>query len=108
MSAGGRNWRREAVCFQETSCAPEEWTPNRQPVRAVRKSMESLCHRCPVLRRCADDALTAQAEGGLFAGVWMPERGDRGKWDEAAARLRVIAGRSSQLEEEYLALETSA
>ncbi len=108
MSAGGPNWRREAVCFLETASAPELWTPDRQPARAVRKSMEGLCQRCSVRRQCATDAIRAQAEGGLFAGVWLPDRGERGKWDAAVEQLRVIAGTSGSLAVECVKLETSA
>lgn len=108
MSSGGWNWRRNAVCFLETSSTPELWTPDRQPARAVRKSLEGLCHRCPVQRQCAADAIAGDAEGGLFAGVWIPERGDRGKWDAAIERLREIAGPSEQIGVEFAELEASA
>jgi WhiB family redox-sensing transcriptional regulator len=108
MSAGGRHWSSKAACFLETSSAPELWTPDRQPARALRKSMESLCYRCPVRRQCAAEAIRAHAEGGLFAGVWMPDRGERGKWDDAVGLLREIAGESAQFGVDYVELETSA
>lgn len=108
MSSTGWNWRRKAVCFLETSSTPELWTPDRQPARAVRESLEGLCHRCPVRRQCAADAIEGNAEGGLFAGVWIPERGDRGKWDDAIDRLCEIAGLSKSFGLEFAELEASA
>lgn len=108
MTVTTLNWRRKAVCAVETSSAPELWTPDRLPPIAVRKSMESMCHRCPVLRRCADDAVRNDDEGGLFAGVWVPHRGERTRWDDAIQRLREIADPSPQFAVQYTELEPSA
>lgn len=33
--------------------------------------MQSICAECPVLAGCATFALTS-ADGGLYAGIWLP------------------------------------
>lgn len=93
----GLDWQKRAVCYLETSDAPELWTPERRPGRTVRLHLEQMCHRCPVRRQCAAEALATEAETGIYAGVWVPERKDnstKGKehtWLAAREKLREIA-----------------
>lgn len=89
---GGLQWRKRAVCYLETSAAPELWTPERRPPRNVRVHLEQMCQRCPVRRQCAGAAVLTQAETGLYAGVWVPERKESNGWAEALSELGRIAG----------------
>lgn len=94
----GLDWQKRAVCYLETSDAPEMWTPERRPARTVRLHLEQMCQRCPVRRQCATDALATDAETGFYAGVWVPERKDNSAhdkartWSGARDQLRAIAG----------------
>lgn len=88
----GSHWQRRAVCVQETSDAPELWTPDRKPARAVRVHLEQMCQRCPVRRTCAANAVSAGAEAGMYAGVWVPQRSAKKSWAAAMQRLVLIAG----------------
>ena len=81
-----------AVCVLETSAAPELWTPDRKPKRAVFVHLESMCQRCPVRARCASNAVATEAEAGVYAGVWVLERNKKAPWAEAMTRLGHIAG----------------
>ncbi|MCH9732005.1 MAG: WhiB family transcriptional regulator [Actinomycetia bacterium] len=93
----GLDWQKRAVCYLETSDAPEMWTPERRPQRGVREQLEQMCQRCPVRRRCATEAFITEAESGIYAGVWVPERKDNSprdkghSWLGARERLRTIA-----------------
>ncbi len=91
-AATGSHWTRLAVCVQETSDAPELWTPDRKPARAVRVHLEQMCQRCPVRRTCADNAVNTDAEVGMYAGVWVPQRSAEKSWVAAMQRLQLIAG----------------
>lgn len=103
----GQAWRRQAVCFLETSDAPELWTPDHLPGRTVRGHLEQMCRRCPVRRQCAAEAVSSDAEGGIYAGVWVPDSHQRKSWAAAMALLRGIAG-LDPLEHEFAALRDSA
>lgn len=87
-----QQWRKQAVCYLETSDAPELWTPEHRPKQDVRVHLEQMCRRCPVGRQCAGDAVASGAESGLYAGVWVPERRKKTQWALAMARLGEIAG----------------
>ena len=107
MRVSGQQWRRRAVCFLETPDAPEVWTPDRLPARNVRVHLERMCQRCPVRRQCAADAVFAEAETGMYAGVWVPERKENNGWAAAMDKLRQIAGRDP-VEVELAVLGASA
>ena len=87
----GQAWRRRAVCFLETSAAPELWTPDRAPARRVQVHLQQMCRRCPVRRECAAEAVALGAEAGMYAGVWVPEHRTGHGWAAAIEALRVIA-----------------
>lgn len=87
-----QQWRKQAVCYLETSDAPELWTPEHRPKQHVRVHLEQMCRRCPVRRPCAADAVVSGAESGLYAGVWVPERRKKTQWALAMGRLGDIAG----------------
>jgi len=91
-AATGSHWQRRAVCVQETSDAPELWTPDRKPARIVRVHLEQMCQRCPVRRTCAANAVNTGAETGMYAGVWVPQRSAEKSWVAAMQRLQLIAG----------------
>ena len=58
MSAAAESgWRKRAVCFLETSAAPELWTPDRRPHGLLRKELQRMCARCPVRVQCAATAV---------------------------------------------------
>jgi Transcription factor WhiB len=107
MTVSEQQWRRRAVCYLETSDAPELWTPERRPPRSVRVLLEQMCQRCPVRRQCAEDAVCAEAETGMYAGVWVPERKENNGWAAAIGQLRRIAG-LDPVEVEFAALGASA
>jgi Transcription factor WhiB len=92
MLAIGQGWRRRAVCLLETGDAPELWTSDRRPARAVRLHLEQMCQRCPVRRECAADAVKSGAQCGMYAGVWVPERKDNNGWGAAMGELQRIGG----------------
>jgi Transcription factor WhiB len=100
-------WRRRAVCFTEMSDAPELWTPNTRPADKVRVHLERMCQRCPVRRQCAEDAVSTEAESGMYAGVWVPEHKENNGWYAAMDELRLIAG-LAPVEVELTALKASA
>ena len=91
-AAAGLQWRTRAVCYLETSDAPELWTPERRPARTVRVHLEQMCQRCPVRRQCAGEAVLTEAETGMYAGVWVPERKENNGWAAAMDQLRRVAG----------------
>lgn len=88
----GVRWQRWAVCVQETSDAPELWTPDRKPAGAVRVHLERMCRRCPVRRTCAANAVHTGAQAGMYAGVWVPQRRPEKAWVAAMQRLVLVAG----------------
>ena len=88
----GQLWRRQAVCAVETPDAPEVWTPHRKPRLAALVALEQMCGRCPVQRDCALHALSSQAEGGMYAGVWVPGSQDPKWWSRARKELCKVAG----------------
>lgn len=92
MTLQGQRWRMRAVCYVETADAPQLWTPECRPTRDVRVHLERMCRRCPVRRACAADAVASEAEGGMYAGVWVPERRKKAQWSAAMDRLGEIGG----------------
>lgn len=99
MTLREQQWRKQAVCYLETSDAPELWTPEHRPKQDVRVHLEQMCRRCPVRQECAADAVSSEAEGGLYAGVWVPERRKKTQWAMAMARLGEIAGQDAVSDE---------
>ena len=96
------HWQLEAVCFLETPDAPELWTADREPKRAVLVHLERMCQRCPVRRDCAAEAVANGEQAGMHAGVWVPERSSsiRKAWDAAMQRLDLIAGAAAMPEQD--------
>ena len=95
MSAAAElEWQKRAVCYLETSDAPEMWTSDRRPRGLLRKELQRMCARCPVRARCAADAVFTDAETGTYAGVYLPQNIAANTTRRAAAmnELRVIAG----------------
>ncbi len=84
-------WQAQAVCALETSAAPELWTPDRRPVGVVGAELGRMCGRCPVRRQCAQAAVDSEADTGLYAGVWVPERSQGQPWLAAMEQLRALA-----------------
>lgn len=52
------------------------WTVDVKPQPQTLRRMREICHECPVLLKCAQRALHGNsgrgAEGGMYAGVWLP------------------------------------
>lgn len=86
------DWRERAVCRLETPDAPDLWTPNRRPIRAVMVHLEAMCARCPVIRECAVDAVTEVEAEGVYASVWVPGKERRVARATAMRRLKQIIG----------------
>ncbi|OHU57069.1 hypothetical protein BKG82_12820 [Mycobacteroides chelonae] len=85
-------WAERAVCRLETPDAPDLWTPDRRPIRAVMVHLEAMCARCPVIRNCAVDAVTADDAEGVYAGVWLPGKERRVARATAMRRLKQLIG----------------
>lgn len=87
-------WQKRAVCYLETSDAPEMWTSDRRPHGLLRRELERMCARCPVRSRCAAEAVLADAETGTYAGVYLHQNitANAGRRAAALDELRVIAG----------------
>lgn len=66
---------------------PERWTTTQPDTQAV-----ALCVACPRRGWCAQQAYQATNVQGLWAGVVIPESGQRAR-DFALRRLRVVAER---------------
>lgn len=81
-----------AICHLETPDAPELWTSNRRPPRVVSAQLELMCRRCPVRRPCAAVAVISEAQTGMYAGVFVPEKKVNNGWSDALEALRLIAG----------------
>lgn len=52
------------------------WTDDFQPDKRAFDEMSAICAECPLLMACARYALK-EAEGGFYAGVWLPWRTHR-------------------------------
>jgi transcription factor WhiB len=102
-------WKKRAVCYLETSDAPELWTTDRRPHGLLRKELARMCARCPVQARCAADAVLTDAEAGTYAGVYVPQNTAANTARRAAAmdELRAIAGLPTA-EDDLAYLEMSA
>ena len=66
-----QQWQKRAVCYLETSDAPEMWTSDRRPRDLLRKELRRMCRRCPVQVDCAAEAVLTDAETGTYAGVYL-------------------------------------
>ena len=87
-------WQKRAVCYLETSDAPELWTSDRRPHGLLRKELARMCARCPVQARCAADAVFTDAETGTSGGFYLPHKLAATAGGRAAAldEIRFIAG----------------
>ena len=96
-----QQWQKRAVCYLETSDAPELWTSDRRPRDLLRKELQRMCRRCPVQVDCAAEAVLTDAETGTYAGVYLPQNiaANTGRRAAALDELRVIAGLPSIAEE---------
>lgn len=86
-----QHWSQQAVCHRETPDTPQLWTPERRPAANVWTHLQAMCQRCPVRRRCAQEAVHNAYQCGIYAGVFVPERSKEARWGEAMATLRAIA-----------------
>lgn len=93
-----QHWGQHAVCHRETPDTPELWTPERRPVAKVWPHLQQMCQRCPVRQRCAQEAVHNGDQCGIYAGVFVPDRRNEVRWDEAMAALRGIAGQPDMQE----------
>ncbi len=95
MSAAAESeWQKRAVCFLETSAAPELWTSDRRPHGLLRKELQRMCARCPVQVQCAANAVFTDAETGTYAGVYLPQNisANTERRAKALDELRRVAG----------------
>lgn len=96
-----QQWQKRAVCYLETSDAPEMWTSDRRPRDLLRKELQRMCQRCPVRVQCATEAVLTDAETGTYAGVYLPQNitANVARRTVALNELRAIAGLPSVAEE---------
>lgn len=94
-------WQKRAVCFLETSAAPELWSSDRRPRGLLRKELQRMCARCPVKARCAANAVLTDAETVTCAGVYLPQNisANTGRRAKALDELRRIAGLPTEAED---------
>lgn len=66
------------------------WIGNSRPAAQEFMEMRVICHSCPCRAACASYALDPQvpALGGMYAGVWIPWKGEGTNWAGARAELR--------------------
>lgn len=81
-------WMEHAACTSDL-----RWTGPTVPRREVLEELADICASCPVIDRCADYALKAHCDCGMYAGVWLPVSGEvQGHynvgWLKARAELR--------------------
>jgi hypothetical protein len=63
------------------------WTANAQPEHRTLFRMQEVCAGCPVQDRCA--VIGLDALGGMYAGVWLPWKGEKGSPGVRTARSRL-------------------
>lgn len=86
-------WGRDASCRKNQHLP---WTgegpQDKQPAGSTLHYMREICDECPVRTACADYALTCNkgygAEGGMYAGVWLPWTTRSGKAEVKEQRRR--------------------
>lgn len=88
---GGREWMERAACTPDPA-----WTADITPAHHVLARLAAICATCPVSRECAAYALsTPDVDCGMYGGVWLPHRHDKGgsrRWQAAIIALAAIAG----------------
>lgn len=103
MNADDRDWQALSVCKRETPDAPELWTTDRRPHRAVMVWLERMCESCPVKRECAQEAVDSNGQAGMYAGRHLPEKRFK-HWDAQIKELQDIADGAPAPDIELLAV----
>lgn len=80
-------WMNDAECQQHQDLP---WTDDLAPDFDRERTMNLVCSSCPVIIQCGRHALE-DAQGGFFAGVWIPWAGSDGRNDSVRARGRARA-----------------
>jgi hypothetical protein len=84
-----RPWTQRAACLEHQHLP---WTDDRQPPASAVARMREICAECPVLIECARYALTGNnghgADGGMYAGVWIPWSTRNGRMQDKELRRR--------------------
>jgi hypothetical protein len=65
--------------MQDAECQHHQdlpWTHDVIPDMDSFRMMDDVCSSCPVILECSRHALT-HAQGGFFAGVWLPWNGEK-------------------------------
>ena len=62
------------------------WTGDYMPDMTSYQTMHAICSSCPVIVQCSRHALD-DAQGGFFAGVWLP-------WNEGGKKNRRVRFRA--------------
>lgn len=103
MTQQSQNWRARSLCVQETPDAPELWTSDRRPKRALLVLLQRVCDSCPVQTECATDAVTSGGQTGMYAGRHLPEKRENNPlWASAMDELRQIAGLATAVDDAAL------
>jgi len=76
-------WMEDAECRRHPQLP---WTDDLMPDMASHHFMSSICSACPVIVECSRHALD-NAEGGFFAGVWLP-------WSDGGKKNRKVRFRA--------------
>lgn len=88
-------WMEDAQCQYHRDLP---WTHDLMPDEYSVQIMSDVCASCPVILQCSRHAL-AEAQGGFFAGVWLPwsnhgERKNRVRF-RARSALKSVEKRKS-------------
>jgi hypothetical protein len=62
-------WMADAACR-----AHPDWTTDYKPHPRKLLELRQICDQCPVQVECAGYALNEHLHGGVYAGVWLPNR----------------------------------
>ena len=76
-------WMADAACRWHVDLP---WTDDLMPDMELHQTMNMICASCPVILQCSRHALD-EAQGGFFAGVWLP-------WNDGGAKNRRVRFRA--------------
>jgi WhiB family redox-sensing transcriptional regulator len=72
-SADDVSWQLKGLC-RMGDYDPQVWTPDPPKVEAKSREAVRLCHKCPVIEKCREWALSNHEEFGVWGGLTENER----------------------------------
>lgn len=83
------DWMARALC-RPTQAG---WLSEYRPTDEAMAILAGICAQCPVRPQCARYALDTNATGAVYAGVWLPPRGQRGMPNHGWRGARTVLSR---------------